>query len=450
MRWPTWKQKRVTWQAVGYRPNGAQVPIHRSAARVVQVVGGERAGKSRVTAMEALARLPWCDRIGLVADEYDESRAEWQYIADGLATLGALGQTSTPRHGSWWGKSRTGCEFYTVSVRNGIDELTGTGKPFDLVLICEAGLVAYNVFTAARGRTAETRGAVLLSGTLWDNVGWYADLYRIGQRANEFDLQSFSLPSWANAALFPGGQEDPEIKAWRATLAEDDAARRIDAAVLASPARMYPEFVEPVHVQGWAEFDPEADVVLLVDAGYYPSRYTVLAVQFRRDRLGREMLVVVDEVWEWHKFHEEIIGMCQARPWWANVTQVVGGHETTQHQAAESTAEVWSAVARVYFETFDAGRILEGARRVRWLLKPPDGKGARLVLGPRCTGTAWEFQHYRRKTDHRGEVISEEPEDKNNDAMDALRTGVVWRFGLVDAPEQRRGLKLRSPYGGQG
>lgn len=384
--------------------------------------------------MEVLTRVPWSKKVALVADEYDESRKEWQYIADGLAILGALGKTSTPRHGQWWGKSHTGAEFFTVSIHTGISELTGTGEPFDVVALCEAGLIGYNAFLAARGRVSETRGTILMSGTLWDNVGWYADMYRMGQAENVLGVRSFSLPSWANVALFPEGRDDPELQAWRQSLPEDEAARRIDAEVRASPARMFPEFSEPEHVSEWAAYDPRGDVWLFVDSGYYPSRYSVLAVQARKDQYGREVLCLVDEVWEHHKVHEEIIEMCKARPWWDHVVQAVGGHETRQHQAAASTAEVWAALCPgLYFETFDAGRVLEGARRVRWLLKPPDGRGPRLLLSPQCDGTAWEFGHYRRRTDRQGNVTSEEPEDRYNDAMDALRDGVVWRYGMVDA-----------------
>lgn len=456
-RWPTWKQKALLFEAAGYAPTEIQIPAHQSTARVIQVVGAERAGKSRWTGMEIFARLPWSDRVAIVADEYDEARAEWQYVADALAAVGGLERTSTPRYGQWWGRARTGCEFMTISVHTGIDELTGTGKPFDVVALVEAGLIGYNTFLAARGRVTETRGVILMSGTLWDNVGWYADLYRSFQGANKFDGASFSLPAWGNRAIFPGGKADPEILAWRATLDAEEAARRIDAQVLPSPARIYPDFSHVLHVQPWVSFDPQGDVVLFVDAGYYPSRYAVLAAQFRQDEHGREVLCIVDEIWEHHRFHEEIVKMARAKPWANNVVQAVGGHETKQHQAQESTAEVWEAAwPGLYFETFNAGRVLEGVRRVRWLLSPPGDHGPRLFLSSKCSGTAWEFGHYKRKTNRKGEVISEDPEDRPSqqghaDAMDALRNGVVWRYGLVPEAPAGEGRESNNswenPYG---
>lgn len=444
-RWPTWTQKRVTFERLGYMPNPAQLPIHQTRARIIQIVGAERAGKSTVSALECAAREPWADRVGFVADEYDEARKEFAYFAESMARLGNIAQTSTPARGQWFGKTRTGCVFQTISLHTGTDELTGTGEPFDLVVLCEAGLIGYDGFTAARGRVAETRGVVIASGTLWDNVGWYADLYMKGQGPNPLKLRSFSLPAWSNTAAFPGGKDDPEILAWRESLDAEEAARRIDAVVMPSPARMFPQFSVIDHVKAWARFDPGGDVVLAIDAGYYPSRYAVLALQFRKDDQGRECLHVIDEVWEHNKTHPEIVEICKARTWWDNVTQALGGHEVSQHQAAESTQEVWQALCPgLFVERFDAGHILDGAARVRWLLQ----KG-RLFLSPQATGTAWEFGHYQRKHDRAGNVTSEQPEDKNNDAMDALRTAVVWRFGFVE-PQKGRVEKPKtwgSPWG---
>ncbi len=439
-RWPSWKQKRALWRRVGYAPHELQTPIHKSGARIIAVSGGERAGKSQFTGMELFACVPWCERIVIASDEYDEGRKEFSYLTDALVKIGALGHTSTPRRGAWYAYSLTGCEIRTLSLHDGVNELTATGEPYDIVALVEWGYIGWNAFLAARGRVAETRGRVLMSGTLQDSVGWQADMWHMGQRVNEWDVASFALPSYANRALFPGGLEDPEIASWRQTLSREEAARRIDGELISNPARVYPQFSHVAHVQPWAVFDGNDDVTLLVDAGYHPSRYAVLAAQFRKDGHGREMMVIVDELWEHNRIHEEIVEMCKQRPWADNVARAIGGHETRQHQAARSTAEVWSALwPGLAFETFDAGSVLEGVRRVQWLLEPPDGRGPRLAFGPGCEGLAWEFQHYKRPTDRVGTVTSEQPLDAYNDALDALRVGVMWRFGLVDtAPQKQR------------
>lgn len=53
---------------------------------------------------------------------------------------------------------------------------------------------------------------------------------------------------------------------------------------------------------------------------------------------------------------------------------------------------------------------------------------ARLFVSPKCVNTIREFGLYRRKKNPDG-TFSEDPEDKNNHAMDALRYALVGRFG---------------------
>ena len=402
------------------------------------VAGGERSGKSRWTGSEILGRLPWCSRVAIAAQEYDESRAEMEYVINGLQTLGGLQRKSTPQHGKWVASARGGCQIETISLERGPEELTQTGKPFDVVAIVEAGGIRYDAFLAARGRVAEARGVVLLSGTLRDNVGWYANLWTSFEGLNVFEGQRFSFPSWVNRAVYPGGRNDPEILSLERILPVDDFARRVGAKVLPSPARIYPEFDYALHVKE-IEFDPRLPVELAVDAGYYPSHYAVLALQVVVED-GMEIVHQVDEIWEHHLVHYDVIEMCRQRPWWGNVKRAVGGHETRQHQAAESTQEVWEILvgqkaedpAGFRFDVFDAGRILDGVGRVKTFLVDPATKRARYRCDVGCTGTQEEWQTYKRKTDSKGAVRSEEPEDRNNDAMDALRDWMVERYGLVE------------------
>lgn len=76
--------------------------------------------------------------------------------------------------------------------------------------------------------------------------------------------------------------------------------------------------------------------------------------------------------------------------------------------------------------------ILGGVGRVanllvkRWLTD--DLQYSRLYVDPSCTNTIREFGLYRRKKNADG-TFSDDPEDKHNHAMDALRYAIVGRFG---------------------
>ena len=438
----------MTWEKLGYQPHKGQETASRSEARVVVVAGAERGGKSQWAGNEVVARYPWCTRAGRIAvaaDEYDECHAEMEYIIEGLRKLGALVGASRPQQGKWVAKAKGGVTIETVSLHNGPDELTGTGDAFDLVLLVEAGLIRYDCFLAAVMRVAETRGTVFVVGTLKDNFGWHADLYRDCEGENVYGGERFSFPAWLNRAVFPGGRADPEIVRLEQTLPRSEFLRRVAAELVADPARIYPEFDHIRHV-GTVEWDRDQPVILAVDAGYYPSRYAVLALQVVEEtfkvvwgsQVRMSVVHQIDEVWENHLTHQDVWEMCKEREWWTGVEKVVLGHEGTQHQAAASTEEVWNSLARAQgkelkVEVFDAGRIMDGVVRVKTFLRDPALKVARYRVDARCTGTISEFGAWRRPVDSKHRVRSDEPEDRNNDAMDALRNFMVWKFGLVEA-----------------
>jgi len=464
----------VTFKLLGYEPHADQLRAHQCTERVILVAGAERGGKSFWTAEEIVARAPWCKRIAVVADEYDETRAEMEYILEGLDELGAVRQVSMPRQGKRTITTRWGCEIETVSVHKSPRQLTGRGRAYDVVAIVEAGLIGYDSFLAARGRVAETRGAVIMSGTLWDNFGWYAELFEDFRGDNVFGGVRYSFPAWANKEIFPGGREDAEIKRLEKIYTEDEFARRVAAKLVPSPARMYPEFrvVDPdtglrMHVRD-VPYAPGVPVYLAVDIGYYPSHYAVLALQFvdKSFRLASGSVVTmevvhqIDEVWENFLGHEDVIQMCREREWWRDVACAVGGQETRQHQPGytENVADAWEGEIgaepgdpkEFYFEMFDAGRILDGARRVRTMLRDPATGVARYYVDEdKCPGTQSEFKAYKRRTNRQGEAISETPEDKNNDAMDALRDIIVWRYGMVETAE-REPIPGRAPVAMRG
>jgi len=455
-RWPSVAQKKRIFQEVGYQPSDAQWPVHKSKAQVLLVAGGERAGKSRVVAAEVLARTPWCYRAGqvaIVAQEYDQSRSECEYLIGDFERLQWLARApSLPRQGTWsWDvigpKGTIGFETISLS-RAGVRELTGRGKAYDVVLVCEAGLVSYDTLLGALGRVSETRGLIILSGTLWSDVGWLPDLYQAFAGPNIFNGAVFALPTWGNLAKFPGGEDDPEIKRLRDTLPTGEFSRRVAAQLVPSAGRVYPEFTYATHVKE-IEYDPELPVYLAVDPGYRPSLYAVLALQIVTESVtdqdsgktvALETVRQIGEVWQHDLTHHDVIGLCRGQEWWHGVTQAIGGHETKQHQAAASTAEVWRNLVGTVendpedftFTTFNAGRVLDGIVRVKTFLSDPALKVPRYYCAPGCTGTQQEFQKYSRRVSSKGEVTSEEPEDRNNDAMDALRNFLVWKYGLVE------------------
>ena len=269
-----------------------------------------------------------------------------------------------------------------------------------------------------------------MAGTLWDDWGAYADLYRAFEGENVYDGERFEFPAWMNTEVYPGGREDDEIKRLRQILPKAEFARRVAAKLIPSPARIYPEF-SPEHVRR-IQWDPEAPIDVSIDPGYYPSKYAVLALQPTIDEKGRECIHVIDELWVNHYTHHDVINEVKEKIWWPNVRRVYGGHETRQHPSAESTAEVWRKEANKPFTIVRKERQWTKINRVKTFLEDPGDGSIRLYVDVKCTGLQEEFRSWKRKTDSHGEVKSDMPEDSGEDALDALGNYVLDRFGSVE------------------
>lgn len=430
-----WGSKRAVFRAIGYDPHRGQEAAHRSTARVVLVAGAERGGKSRCAAGEAVCQLVYPrQRIAVAGQDYDETKAEMLYVVEDLGRLDAIPKhgSSLPKQGKWEVETKTGSYIETVSLRDGAGELTGRGRPYDLVLLVEAGRIRdlMAAFLAATGRVSETRGRVWMVGTLWDDWGDYAELYRAFQGDNVYDGELYRLPAWYNEEIFPGGRDNPEIKRLEAILPPAEFARRVGAELIPSPARIYGEFsVEHIRRVEW---DPEGVVDLSIDPGYYPSKYAVLAIQPTIDEKGRECVNVIDEIWENHLTHHDVIEIVKDRVWSDNVRAVYGGHETKQHPSAESTAEVWRKLFGRPFYIVPRERKWTKINRLKTFLRDPSTDDIRLYIDVKCKGLAEEFRTWKRRTDTKGNVKSDQPQDEGDDALDALGNYVLERFGSVE------------------
>lgn len=410
---------------IGYRPNPTQAKIHRSRATVLQIVGAEGGGKSRVTASEVTACIPWCRLVYIVGQTYDNPRTEFNYLVENLHELGALDidrDVSRPKQGPWSMTTRTGCHIITLSVERGASSIIAKGEQPDIIVLAEAGTInSVSVLTAAVRRATRARGRVIAVGTLKDDFGWYAALTdELAVAGNAWQGETFSLPAWSNTFLYPGGENDPEILRLKALLPDDEFARTVAAKKMPSMAQVLREFSYAQHVRE-CPFDPSLPVRLWIDPGWYPGAYAVVVVQFH----GYEVWQI-DEVFVHHHTHQEVIAECKRRPWWSNVERIVMDIAGDQHHASESGFEVWRSLAG----RMPYGRrvgVLDGIARHRTFLKPP-----RLFHDPRCVGTLAEYKRYKLPTDRDGNPISDKPVDKNNHAMKAIAYGLVDAFGFVD------------------
>jgi len=419
--------KKDVWHQRGYLPLPEQREIHLDSHRLKCIAGGWRASKSVTTAEEAspwlLLDLPnavyW-----IVGPDYQQARPEFKYLVDGWDGSGLVSEVSMPQNGS--------CRFETVFgasvvTRSSVKEKRLGGQAPDGILMVEAAQQTYEAFLTLRGRVAEKRAPLILSGTFEHGKTWYSDLWDSWQTDNLDDGRSFSIPTWRNTYIFPGGRQDPEIKALEATFPPDVFQERFGAEPCPPATLVFKEFSHIAHVKA-CPFKDAYDVQLWIDPGW-AGAYAVLAVQLHGGAVFN-----IDEIYWTQRTAQEVIKECKGREWWSKVTHSWMDVAGRQHQGMESHVEIWRRLARIPVRSQTVG-IPDGILRHRTFLKA-DGK-PRIFHDPRCKHTIWEYGQYKYNEIKESRPVRELPIDRDNHALKAIAYGLVGNFGFVDVRRKR-------------
>ena len=433
---PLKQQRELIFTKLGYYPSAVQSAVHDADARVKLVAGGERSGKSYSSAMELVSKFFEGKLFWLVAADYERTRAEYTYICDALDKLG-LSYHATKQVDPGEINIVGG---FRIATKSGKDPRKIAMEAPDGILVCEASQIDYDTFLRLRGRIAEKRGWMLMSGTFESSLGWYPELYTRWQAANVEGGKSFSLPTWSNLAVYPGGRQDDEILALESASSTEWFLERYAGVPCPPRGRVFEEFSNQIHtgVGGNYEFNPSELVYIAVDPGY-ASAYAVLACQ-----KNGEHLYVIDEIYEKGLITSDIIKVAKQRPWW---NKVIGGAidiAATQHQAMAAPTEVWLKEAGVIFRSQKI-QIRDGIERTKtFLIVNPVTNQPLLHINSRCLGLISELGGcpspvtkqtavYSWKKDREGNIVGEVPEDKHNHAVKALAYWLVDSFGYSAA-----------------
>lgn len=437
------KVLREIFRRMGYDPTVEQWEVHLNNARTRQVCGGERSGKSYSGAMDLLGRFPEIDLAWLVGADYEQTRPEFAYICDGLEKLGIDYEATKqvdPGEIRFLNK-----KIVTKSAKD--PRKLGREAP-NYILACEAAQLDYESYLRLRFRVAEKRGSLLLSGTFESSLGWYPELFERGQ-LRDSELASFSIPSWTNLKVFPGGRQDQEIKALEAASSYDFFMERFGGVPCPPKGRVFNEFRVNLHTgnDSLFRFDPAYLVHLYIDPGF-ATAYVVLAVQQKVDHL-----YVVDEIYEKGLVTSDIITICKQKPYWDKIIDGYIDIAAKQHQAMPAVSETWVKEAGIYLRSNQI-RIQDGIERVKHFLNVnPIDNQPRLHINTSCRGLISEMggcpspidgqtKVYSWKTDKEGNTVSEVPEDRHNHACKALAYGIIGMFGYSIAQLKKRKTKF--------
>jgi hypothetical protein len=417
---------------VGFEPTEKQSPIIECRKRFILVAGGEQAGKSMIASKYLVSRFLETDEPGLywlVAADYERTRAEFDYLVQDFATLGILAEVSK-RVDPGRIVLADGTRIETKSAK---DPRTLAMRAPDGIIGCEASQLDLESFHRLRGRCAPKRGWLFLAGTFEGSLGWYPQLFQTWQYGTD-EEQSFSLPSYSNKYLYPDGKSDPEILKLKAMASDEFFMERIEGIPSPPQGLVFSEFRADIHISDNAEWSRGDPVYLWMDPGY-AGAYAVEVIQEINGQV-----CVIDEIYEQGLITKEIIEIAQSRPWWKDVQGGVIDIAGYQHQAMSAPAEIWMEETGLYLSGQKI-KINDGTERLKGFLKSdPQTNAPKLIVNPKCEGILSEFgvvpnpfdgqtRAYRWKVDRDGNIVGEQPDDKNNHGVKAVIYGLVDRFG---------------------
>ncbi len=445
--------KRVLRETLEFEPHPEQDTILKCVKRYLLVAGGDQGGKS-ITAGEFFFERLWVDLANnegsktpllywLVGASYEMCRAEFDYIAVGLQKL--LGENAVnPSKRIDPGLIEVNVDgrpdlSIRIETKSGTDPRRLAMRAPHGQIGCEASQLDLMTFERMMGRSAPKRGWVFLSGTFEGSLGWYPQLWQAWQSGAD-DRQSFSLPSWTNTHLYPGGRDDPEIKRLEDESSDEFFMERIAGRPMPPRGLVFREFRADLHVQQ-NDYQPGEHVYIWEDPGF-GSEHTH-AVEIAHIINGN--IKVFDEIYERNLITPDIIEICRKKEWWReyenhNVTLVSDPHYKTQHHSMTSVEECWMAETGLHARG-EKMRINEGTERLKSFLKPdPIFREPKIVFSPKCHGVLSELgaepnpfdgqtKAYRWKIDKDGNIVGDTPDDKNNDGIKAVIYGIAAHFG---------------------
>ena len=327
----------------------------------------------------------------------------------------------------------------------------------DGIIMAEAAQMTYETYLKCVGRVAEKRGWLLLSGTFEGSMGWYPekfDEWRVGN--NIEDARSYSLPSWSNIVIYPGGRQDPEIQRLEAVYSRVPGMfdERMGAVPVPPASLIFRDFRHTVHVDNSLEFDPSLPVYLAVDPSSGGDPYAIHACQFPKFKLPPttpekyakaeeenpdkiDFCNVIDEYYEVSTITEDIIDNLKKRVWWKNVR---GGAIDPEAPDERKRFMRYGKITLVQ-EPVD---IFAGIRRLKSFLHYKRDPETNLIMIPphmrissKCENFIYELGHFKRKMirsdsmDDPNHILDKPDTNQYDHSVKAIWYLLIARYGDV-------------------
>jgi hypothetical protein len=308
---------------------------------------------------------------------------------------------------------------------------------------------------------------------LEQSLAWYAEKWEEWQGENPEGARSFSLPTWSNTYIFPGGRADPKIQALEALQAPEKFLERCAAIPCKPSGLVFGEFDRKRHVRR-IDFNPALPVELAIDPAQHT--YAIEVIQWEQLTLRAYLdkwqypvhykwaltekfldtlytwVYVVDEIYCHGMIAQEIIPLVKERPWYRHCKTGVIDIAGTQKAANKSQVQIWMeetgiALRSNYVFIEDSIDVVKLRLRGETPLLVFDYRlrSGKSYVG-KAQGVLAEFGLYRWPEWKEGQRSKRKPIDANNDGLKAIGYWLYDRFGPVTERKKLGRAKIRSVY----
>lgn len=420
-------------------------PAFFAPERIIIATGGEGSGKSYQGGLYAVCQSFYDASVyggpGLywvVGADFEDARKEFDYILEFEERLGNVAEVTAPLHRDQQCVLRTNTNqtFITVSAYDATK--LGRDEP-DGIIGAEVSRWEQEAFLRCEGRLARKfpRAWGFFSGSFESSLGWLPAIWNLGQGpTGARGIRSFSIPAWANRTRYPGGREDPAIKALEEANSPERFMERYGGRPAPPRGIIFDAFNTLLHVDPYAEVDTRLPVYLAVDPG--TKVYAVLFVQFTKE--GE--IVVLDEIYAQRWTHRQVIEAVQAHPFWPLVQGgAIDIAAKQSHMGMPVPLEEWYRDTGMSLVT-NKLPLDDSIERVRAALtiNPTSGR-PRLRVHPFCRGLISEMGGGPSPVDGGGPWLRVphrdgygQPESRNNHSCMALAYLLAGPFGFTVLP----------------
>lgn len=448
--------RTLVWNATGYTPSVEQNIFHKHPARLKQVAGGVGAGKSFSAAREVDAYTVIENGLGwIIGPDYEQCKPEFDYLFEPYTELGIIdeGSVSRPTRGTAKFATTWGFKWETKSAG---DPVSIASRRPDVVLLAEAAQQPHEMYFKALERATEKNAPVIFSGTFESSLGWYADLWERWQGSNPEGGKSFSIPTWSNLEVYPGGRDDPKIKSIEASMPPELFLERYGGVPCKPSGLVFKEFERKTHCKPLAElYNPDLPIELWIDPATHT--YPCLFVQLHPG--GR--VHILDEIYCKNEIAQQVIPKVVSHRFWEHVHQGVMDIAGSFRQGAnKSQIEVWSDETQKLKTHGIDWEFLRVKDAMEWynalhlrLHNPADGEPLlyfadhlRDDLGAdgNANGVIGEIKSHRWPDRSERTALPGRPTKRNEDALSAIGYGLLVHFGpVVERAKVKREVKRR-------